>query len=150
MDYTPLAAELTLPAYAKFSDADAAVLLNAPVDAGTRTVPMRVGDLANWLAGRGLLRKVNAAKDHADDTVASVGLLLMFKLQGQPDAVVDPADPATAGLFAVLVGAKVVGDRDVSDFAVACTAAVTTTRARQIGWTVPPTADDVTHARSLK
>jgi hypothetical protein len=112
----------------------------------SRPIPMRVGDFANWLAGRGILRKVNDARTHANDLIASVSLLVMWKIQGDPSRMVDPLDSEIQGMFTAFVTAGIVAKEDASAFVTACTRPCS--RLDELGWTI--TDDDIHAAKAVK
>jgi len=120
-----------------------AARLNDPTTGRTRVGTMRVGDFANWLAGRGLLRTVNEARTHSNEYVGSAALLLMFKIQGDPGRVVDPADAGIQGMFGAFVAAGVVAADDATAFTSECTAACS--RAEEL-WGAGVSPDDVAAA----
>jgi len=124
-------------------DAECAAALNEPGEYPVVT-PMRVGDFANWLAERGLLRKVHAAQSHGNEQIASAALLLMLKIQGDPSRMVDPADVSIQGMFAAFVAAALVSAGDVTAFTTACTG-VGSFAESHLGKTV--SANDIANAR---
>lgn len=138
----PLAADLA-PLWADGNDVGVAAVLNDPARRSA-VFPMTVGDFANWLAGAGLLRKINDAKSHADETVASLSLLLMWKIQGDPGRTVDPRDVETQGMFAAFVAVGIALDAHVTAFTAAC--ARSCSRAAELGW-APVTHTQVAAAR---
>lgn len=144
-DYLLLKAELADPAYAGLSDADASAAVNAATR-GTKRVSVSVGDFANFLGFRGLLKGINDARASDNPAIASAALLLMWKIQGQAAAVIDPTDDSTTGTFEAFKAAGIVAQEDIDAFG-----AVTTVPVKVldlIGW--PPTTEaDVAHARKL-
>ena len=138
----PLAASLA-PLVASGQDNAVANLLNSTATGRTKPMPITVGDFANFLGFRGLLRKINDARTHADESVASGALLLMWKIQGQPGGVVDPNDPTMSGnngLFAAFLVAGIVTQADIDAFGVYCSRPCS--RAAELGWDAV-SADDV-------
>ncbi len=139
----PLAEDLAL-SWATGNDTATAAILNDPARRSA-VFAMRVGDFANWLAGAGLLRKIVAAKTHADETVASLAHLLEMKINGDPGRTVDPRDASTQGMFAAFVAAGIATEQHVTAFTAACTSECS--RCDELGWIV--TISNVGEARKV-
>jgi hypothetical protein len=137
----PLAATLA-SSWNAGDDTETARLLNDPT-LRSAVFPMTVGDFANWLAGAGLLRAISAAQSHADEKVASLSLLLMLKIQGDPSRTIDPRDTSTQDMFAAFVAVGIATEGHVAAFTADCTRACS--RADELVWSV--TSDAVGQAR---
>ena len=140
----PLAAVLA-PLIAAGRDADVAAALNDATRGEALARPMRVGDFANWLAGRGLLRKVGDARTHANDVIASISLLLTLIIQGDPARMVDPRDAGIQGMFGAYIQAGIVTPTDMAAFVTACTGPAARAEVKW-GDGVRVSADDVSRA----
>ena len=102
-------------------DAGLARLLNAPIAGATVREPMRASVFGQFLAARGLRRKVKAGEAHPSDAVASICLYVDDLLKGAADRAVDPDDPAVLALVDALVAAGVAAPADKAAFLAACT-----------------------------
>lgn len=132
-------------AWAAGDDSSVIAILSDPTKRSS-VFPMTVGDFANWLAGAGLLSAIHAAQTHENPVVASLSLLLMLKIQGDPSRVIDSRDASTQGMFAAFVAAGIASEAHVTAFTVACTHECS--RLQELGWTA--THLDIAAARSIQ
>lgn len=115
------AARLANDAKLVFANDDAAAsLLNDSGRGYTIVRPILVGDFANWLASRGILRRINDAMSHTNDMVASIACLVTMKIQGDPGKYVDPQDASIQQMMGAFVAVGVVAAQDVAEFTQAC------------------------------
>lgn len=144
--YTALAAELASPGYAGLDDATAAALLVEPIPTvrAVATVDARSVLLKTpWWAAIAVLAEQAGSPARAAAITVRDTLL--------HTATLDTDDPAVlAGVEALLDALVSAGALDLATKAdLLALTDHTTTRAEQIGWTFPPSADDVAAARRL-
>lgn len=140
---TPLQTELALPAYAGFTDQQAADALNAVLVAGRRLAPL--WEVQQWIQVNGILAPLTAAALAPTDPRYNVAVQVYHMVfLGKFDNV-DFDNSAVKPMLDGLVTAGLISSDQRT--ALDSLANVSTTRAAQLGFRKPVTANMVTVAR---